>query len=271
MHQTKGLIARLEKLKAKYEKKALKTQQEVSNDPRHEIKENSVVKSNRLARAYYRFDIVEKRIMEAMISKLDSRLANEGQMQDIRLEASEYAGAFGVKLHKAYEEMAGAVHRLMRTVITIRESDDVKREYTLMVEAVYHKGEGHITATFNPKIAKHLVNLRERFLSYRLKQAVSFKSSYTWRLFEIMMSWKKSDNPVAGWFTVSVEELKEMLGAPKNYRWVNLKQRALDKAIEEIGRELNIKVWYEPIKRGRKIEMLRFNFIEDEQKRLDFQ
>ena len=271
MNQAKDLIARLEKLRANHEKKALKTQLEVARDPRHKIEENSVVKSNRLARAYYRFDIVEKRIMEAMISKLDSLLANKEQMQDIRLEASEYANAFGVKLHKAYEEMAGAVHRLMRTVITIRESDDVKREYTLMAEAVYHKGEGHITATFNPKIVKHLVNLREHFLSYKLKQTVSFKSSYTWRLFEIMMSWKKSDRPVAGWFTVSVEELKEMLGAPKKYRYKDLRVWAIDKAIEEIDRELNIKVWYEPIKRGRRVEMLRFNFMEDEQQRLDLE
>ena len=265
------ILERFEKLRALAEAKAAKRQKESAEDPRHDLTENAVTKSNRLARAYYRFDIVEKRIMEAMISKLDSRLANKEQMQDIRLDAKEYAEAFGVKRHKAYEEMAEAVHRLMRTVITVRESDDVKREYTLMAEAVYHKGKGHITATFNPKIARHLVNLREHFVSYQLKKGANFKSSYTWRLFEIMMSWKQSDNPVAGWFTVSVEELKEMLGAPQNYRFKDLRVRAIDKAIEEIDRELNIKVWYEPVKRGRRIELLKFNFMEDEQQRLDLE
>ncbi|RME56893.1 RepB family plasmid replication initiator protein [Candidatus Parcubacteria bacterium] len=263
------LEARLKRLRAQAEAKAAQKQRKTKDDLRHELVENAVTKSNRLARAYYRFDIVEKRIMEAMISKLDSRLAKKEQMQDIRLDAKEYAEAFGIKRHKAYEEMAEAVHRLMRTVITIKESDDIKREYTLMAEAVYHKGKGHITATFNPKIARHLVNLRKHFVSYQLKKGANFKSSYTWRLFEIMMSWKQSDDPVAGWFTISIEELKEMLGAPKNYRWINLKQRALDKAIEEIDQELNIKVWYEPVKRGRKIEMLRFNFMEDKQQRLN--
>lgn len=265
------ILEKFEKLRALAEAKAAKIQKEVAEDPRHELTDNAVTKSNRLARAYYRFDIVEKRIMEAMISKLDSRLANREQMQDIRLEAREYAEAFNVKRHKAYEEMASAVHRLMRTVITVRESKDVKREYTLMAEAVYHKGEGHITATFNPKIAHHLVNLREHFVSYQLKQGASFRSSYAWRLFEIMMSWKKSDKPIAGWFTISVDELKEMLGAPKKYRYKDLRVWAIDKAIEEIDRELNIKVWYEPIKRGRRIEMLRFNFMEDEQQRLDLE
>jgi len=263
------LQSKLASLQAHIERSAKAEKKSVQEDTRHKITENAVVKSNALARSYYRFDIVEKRIMEATISKLDSRLANDEQMQDLTLKASEYAKAFDIKLNKAYEEMASAVHRLMRTVITIRESDEVKREYTLMSEAVYHIGEGHIGVTFNPKIAKHLVGLRKHFMSYKLEKAVNFKSSYSWRLFEVMMSWKKSDNPIAGWFTVSVEELKEMLGAPKNYRLINLKQRALEPAIKEIYRELNIQVWYEQIKKNRKVVMLKFNFIEDDQKKLD--
>jgi len=266
-----NIQSKLASLQAHLERKAKTEKETVQEDPRHEITDNTVVKSNALARSYYRFDLPEKRIMEGTISKLDSRLADKEQMQDLTLEAKEYAKAFNVKLHKAYEEMAGAVHRLMRTVITIRESDEVKREYTLMAEAVYHKGKGRITVTFNPKIAKHLVAIRKHFMSYKLGKAVNFKSSYSWRLFEVMMSWKKSDDPIAGWFTVSLEELMDMLGAPKTYNYKNFRVKAIDKAISEIDRELNIKVWYEPIKKSRKVVMLKFNFIEDDQKKLDLE
>jgi len=265
-----NLQSKLASLQAHLEKKAKAEKEAVQEDPRHEITDNTVVKSNALARSYYRFGLVEKRIMEAMISKLDSRLADLEQCQFIELPAVEYAKAFNVRLNKAYEEMEKAVESLMAKVITIR-GDKSRKQYALMVYAEYFKGEGKIVASFNPLITKELIGLRKNFTSYKLEKAVDFKSSYSWRLFEIMMSWKKSSDPIAGWFTLSLEELMDMLGAPKNYRWVNLKQRALDKAIQEIDRELNIKVWYEPIKKGRKIVMLKFNFIEDDQKKLDLE
>ena len=264
------LLKKFEKLRAMAEARASKKQTEAAEDPRHDLGENTVVKANRLARAYYRFDVVEKRIMEAMISQLNPKLADAQQCDFVELKAVDYAKLYDVPQPKAYQEMAKAVERLMYTVITI-PGDERRTQYTLMAKAEYIEGEGRIEACFNPLLTRYLVGLYKNFTSYRLKQGANFKSSYTWRLFEIMMSWKKSDNPVAGWFTVSVEELKEMLGAPQNYRFKDLRVRAIDKAIEEIDRELNIKVWYEPIKRGRRIEMLRFNFMEDEQQRLDLE
>lgn len=267
-----NLQARLASLQAHLEKKGKAKTEQVAADPRHKITENTVVKSNALARSYYRFDIVEKRIMEAMISKIDSRLADQEQCQFIELQATEYAKAYGVAPPKSYQEMAKAVERLISTVITIR-GEESRKQYSLMSYAEYVDGEGKIIASFNPLIAKHLIGLRKHFMSYKLEKAVNFRSSYTWRLFELMMSWKKSNQPqpIAGWFTVSVDELKKMLGAPDNYRWVNLKQRALDSSIKEIERELDIKIWYTPIKKGRKIEMLKFEFMEDDQRKLELE
>jgi len=264
----KNLQSRLASLQAQLEKQTKAENKAIQEDSRYDITENSVVKSNALARSYYRFDIVEKRIMEAMIGKLDSRLADKEQCQFIELSAAEYAKAYGIPSPKSYQEMAKAVDRLMANVMTIR-GEKSKKKYALMIYAEYFKGEGKIVASFSPLIAKHLVALREHFISYKLKKAVNFKSSYSWRLFEIMMSWKKTDDPVAGWFTVSIGELKEMLGASEKYNYKDLRVRGIDPAIQEIDRELNIKVWYEPIKCGRRVEMLRFNFIEDEQQKLD--
>ncbi|RMG27941.1 MAG: RepB family plasmid replication initiator protein [Methanobacteriota archaeon] len=269
MPTAEELQAKLDRLRARVEAKAVQEQKKISENLRHDLGENTVVKANRLARAYYRFDIVEKRIMEAMISQLNPKLADTQQCDFVELKAVDYAKLYGVAQPKAYQEMAKAVERLMYTVMTI-SGEKKKEQYTLMAKAEYVEGEGRIVACFNPLLTRYLVGLYKNFTTYRLKQGANFKSSYTWRLFEIMMSWKKSDNPVAGWFTVSVDELKDMLGAPRSYRFKDLRVRAIDKAVEEIHRELNINVWYEPIKRGRKIDMLKFSFMEDEQKKLKF-
>jgi len=262
------LQSKLASLQAHIERSAKAEKKGVQEDTRHKITENAVVKSNALARSYYRFGLTEKRIMEAMISKINSRLADLEQCQFIELSAIEYAKAFNVKLNKAYEEMEKAVGNLMAKVMTIK-GDKSRKQYALMVYAEYFKGEGKIVASFNPLITKELIGLRKNFTSYKLERTADFKSSYTWRFFEIMESWKKSTDPFAGWFTISLDELKKMLGAPEKYTYKDLRVRGIDPAIQEIYKELNIQVWYESIKKGRKIVMLKFNFIEDDQKKLD--
>lgn len=260
----------LEKMRVKIEAKASEQHKQISDDARHEIIENSVTKSNALARAHYRFDIVEKRIMEALISKLDSRVLNERGLQDIELRAVDYAKTFDVPVNIAYRDLAKATARLMRTVITVREEKG-NHEYNLMSDAHYKESEGAITCCFSPKIAPHLLSLRMQFASYPLAQAVDFKSSYTWRLFEIMVSWsqdkKLTGGVLTGWFTVSVEELRKQLGMPNTYQWVHISD-TLEKSVAELRNKARIHTNIERKKTSRKITHLKFEFIEDLQQDL---
>ena len=261
---------RLDKMRVLMEAKEAEQHKQIADDPRHEIIENTVTKSNALARANYRFDIVEKRIMEALVSKLDSRVLNERGLQDVEIRAVEYAKTFDVPVNIAYRDLAKATARLVRTVITVREEKG-NHEYNLMSDAYYKESEGAISCCFSPKIAPHLIGLRKQFASYPLAQAVDFKSSYTWRLFEIMVSWaqdkKQTGGILTGWFTLSVEDLRQQLGMPDTYQWVHISD-TLDKATKELQEKARIHTKIERIKTSRKITHLRFEFIEDLQQDL---
>jgi plasmid replication initiation protein len=256
------------------EKSAQDNHSKIADDDRHQLTDNSATKSNELARAHYRFNLPEKRCMEAMVSKLNPASLNEFQTQDIELKATDYAKAFGISEKSAYREMSNALDALQKRIITTREDFKgrpavVKRP--LIFRGVYEDGKGKITASFHPDFIPHLIGLREKFTSYPLQKAVNFSSSYTWRLYEIMCSWsqdkKITSGVFLGWFTVSVDELRQQMGMPESYLWVNV-ERTLTKATDELWEKARIKTVITRTKTSRKITHLKFEFCEDQQQPL---
>lgn len=259
--------ATLARIKANIEQKTKNTNIAANAGPRHELVENSVTKSNALCRAYYRFGLVEKRCMEAMISKLNP--LRKDNIQEIELRATDYAKAFGVDERIAYRDIANAAHELMRHVISVGDEDSKGRtEFTLMSKARYRESEGRIVCMFNPLIVPHLMGLYRDFAKYPLKDASNFSSSYTWRFYELLVSWaqdkKKTDGVFVGWITVGVDEFRQMMGMPDSYQWVHV-NATLEKVTTELKEKAHLSVKITTQKTSRKITHLKIDFIEDEQ------
>lgn len=234
------------------------------------ISENTVTKSHSLSRAYYRFSIGEKRVMEALISRLHP-MRSDNELQDIEITAVDYAKAYKLNSSNSYSELSRAVDGLTTKIIqTTQDKDLIKNP--LMLEARYKETEGRIVCTINPRIVPHLIGLREKFSSYPLLKAVSFKSSYTWRMYEILVSWAQpkadTDGVFCGWFTVSVEELRGMLGVPISYKYGIFKKRVLEHVTDELFNKANIILNLEPQKTSRRISSYKVTYMENSQQQL---
>lgn len=239
-----------------------------NSDPHYDLANNTVTKSHALSRAYYRFGLVEKRCMEALISKLHP-LRTDNPIQEIELSAVQYAKTYSVPTNDAYRDLSNAVHALMHRVITADRPVGKKGriEFTVMIKAEYKEDEGKISCAFNPLIVPYLLGLREKFSSYPLRQAVNFSSSYTWRFYELLVSWaqpkKDTGERFMGWIEKqSVDELREMIGVPDSYKWVHF-SAMLEGVITELKEKANIAVFIKRIKTVRKITHLTIQFIED--------
>ena len=232
-----------------------------------DLKKNSVTKSNALARAYYRFNLVEKRTMEALVSQIDPRGSFADGLQKLTLKATDYAEVYKVTPSAAYRDLEAAVSGLMHRVFSIQTSRG-RDEFTLMSNAQYLEGEGAITCSFNSYIVKHLTELRAKFTKYPLKITANFKSAYTWRFYELLTSWAKHPNFTeglfAGWCTVDVVELRKMLGVPESYRWINFKNQVIDVAEKELRLNLGISMELKYFKTGKKITSIKIIFLEQE-------
>lgn len=262
--------AQLARIKANIEARTRNSNKEVQSDPLHDLTDNSVTKSHALSRAYYRLSITEKRCMEALISKLHPMRGDNDT--DLELTALEYAKAYNVPTNVAYRDIAGAVDSLMHRVITADRANGKlgKIQLNVMDAAEYKDDEGKIVCSFGKKITPHLLGLREKFSSYPLKQAVNFQSSYTWRFYEILVSWAQpkqdTNGRFAGWIRKQpIDELREMLGVPDSYRWDNFQKQVLDVIIPELREKAKIAVFVERVKTSRKITHLNISFIEDDQ------
>lgn len=264
-----SLLATMERIKANLERKTKNSNVAADADALHNLIDNTVTKQHALSRAYYRFGLVEKRCMEAMISKLNPM--RHDNVQEIELKVLDYAKAFQVSDKIAYRDLASAVHGLMRTVITADRPNGKKGriEFTLMSKAEYMEDEGRILCVFNPLVVPYLMGLKEKFSSYPLKNAVDFSSSYTWRFYELLVSWakdkKETDGLFVGWFTPSVEELREMLGVPPSYKWESFNRQVLVIAERELREKASIHMDITRIKTSRKITHLKIEFIQSDQ------
>lgn len=256
------------------EKKTKNRNKQAGKDTDYDVSKNSVTKSNALVRAYYRFGLVEKRIMEALISRLHP-MRTDNEFQDIELTAKSYAKAFTVSEKIAYRDLEKAVQNLMRRVISVSGEDIEGRiEFTLMSHAQYLKHKGKVVCSFNPKIVPHLVGMKSKFTKYPLSKAVGFNSSYSWRFYELLISWAKPKHEtkglLAGWFTIEVTELRNMLSVPKSYTWTRFREMVLDVAQSELEEKTNIQMTLETQKTGKKITHLKIQFIENTQLQMKF-
>ena len=235
-----------------------------------DLTDNSVTKSNALSRAYYRFSIGEKRVMEALISRLHP-IRSDNDLQDIELTAVDYAKAYKLDSSNSYGELSRAVDGLITKIIQTNQGDDLVKN-PLMVEARYKEYEGRIVCTINPRIVPHLIGLREKFSSYPLAKAVNFTSSYTWRFYEILVSWAqpKADTGgrFCGWFEIETIELRKMLGVPDSYNYGRFRKSVLEHVATELYDKSNIILKLIPKKTSRKITSYSVTFMESDQLKL---
>lgn len=102
-----------------------------------------------------------------------------------------------------------------------------------------------------------LLQLKQNFTSYELIWTLHFKSKYTIRLYELIKSIHFHDLEE---YTreFSLAELRRLLDADKYDRWIHFKQRVLEPSIEEINSYSDKNVEYEPLKKGKAVERIRF-------------
>jgi hypothetical protein len=98
----------------------------------------------------------------------------------------------------------------------------------------------------------YFLELRNGFTKYSLTAALTLTSIYSQKLYELLSRWKDKKE----WF-VSLDELKTLLNA-KNYAYPQLKQKCLDRGIQEINQKTDLQVTWEPEKTGKSVTAIRF-------------
>ncbi|MDR2782294.1 MAG: replication initiation protein [Treponema sp.] len=162
----------------------------------------------------------------------------------------------------AVEECLGGVIKVDIPVITKQGKKKRSWQKFTWFDFADFNIKTHIcTMRFNTELANFLVEFKKIYSKISLKDIGKLQSRFAIRLFEIAKSWEsekgKNGNKKDIWyFGETIDDFRFIMGVDKNEykRTDNLKQKVLDKPIEEInGAGLGIELNGKSVKRGRKV------------------
>lgn len=221
-----------------------------------ERRQQMVVKSNTLIQdARYNLSLEQQRILLYLISKIDPRAA---ELEPVTLSILEFCEIAGIE-GKKYSSIKSEIKKLADLSFWIEEdgTQKLKRWISSEREPQITRGSGIITLRLSDSLKKYLLQLREQFTQYQLEWILAFKRKYSIRLYEYICS-RHFDTLHTYFFTISVDELRAILGAEKYERFSHFNERVLIPAFEEINLYSDKSIVCTPQKNGKKVFALQF-------------
>ncbi len=237
--------------------------------------ERWITMSNALTRAGHGLSLSEKRIVVMAAATLDSRKTlKPGEAPTTRISAADYAETYDVDLDTAYDQLRAAAKALYNRSITFyvpayrrngKPLPPTQVQMRWIGEAHYHKGEGWIELFWWHKVLPYLTGLKKNFTSYQLQQTSALRSIYSWKLLELMTQYAST-----GWMEFTVEDFGASMDATDKQKadFAAIRRKIIEPAVRELTEKDGWLIEWKPIKKGRKVAKLRFDFKRNPQPRL---
>lgn len=231
---------------------------------------NSLVKHNNLIQGKYSLEASEQKLLYKIFEELQKKNYSTRIIPiDFKVMFEEYSAVLGKKISK-------------RDLLTLFESLQDKKPYIIKndsyIRTQWYSIQGkldmsEITLKVDEDVFEYVQSLDKNFTGLRLDSLYAFKSFYSMRIYELIKQWSKTKSEIP----YKLQTLKELLGVEvrteivkgvekevnKSYNnFNNFDKYILKKAVEEINAKSEIKVTYQPVKEGRKVEGVLF-YVED--------
>lgn len=228
-------------------------------------KSNLVVKTHKLNTAIQNLSKPEIRIIQLAIVDARETCTGLSAEKPLRIDALRYAEVYDTTRQNAYARMKEAEETLFNRRFSYLDDEGKLVKSRWLSQVRYLDDEGAVEVIFTPAVVKGITRIdgaEDFFSSYLLEQTINLKSVYSIRLYELLNQWKVGKKPppfelgkFRGQLGIVEEEYTEMC---------DLKNRVVDKAVNEINKETDLNVSYENVKKGRRI--VGFQFLVAEKK-----
>ena len=233
-------------------------------------KTKEVIQSYVLSSAKYDFSVHEKRILFSLVELCQAEL--EGKKLDANFSISEKfiddAKVVEVPITKLLKHEKDKNHKLVKDALrnlvsklVEYEEDDVWKCLTIIERPEIRARESYISFKVHREIYNVILDFSKGHRKYILELAMSFKSVYSMRFYELFSNKKE---PI----TYSLGKLKEIFQIEGKYTRVNdFTRKVLEPAQKELNKHSPYSFEFEPIKKSRKITGFKFTpkFIEANQ------
>ena len=226
-----------------------------------------VVKTNRLNQAFQTLSLSEFHIVQLAI--VDARHTGTGLSTDtpLRIDALRYAEIFGTTRQNAYKRMKEAEDSLFNRRFSFFDENGKLVKSRWIQQVKYLDDEGAIELVFTLAVVQGISKIdgiKDFFTQYLLSQTAQLNSTYSARLYELLIQWRAvGKTPL---FELSTFREQLGIGVNEYKRMDHFKTRVLDLAISEISEKTDIEATYQQHKKGRSISGFSFSFKQKKSK-----
>lgn len=175
----------------------------------------------------------ELKIMDFVISKIKP---NDTSFITVNTSMYELTNILDLQRSgRNYSELAKNIGELRKKEVLIYNKDNKSVTQTGWVSEATYKENGQVEILLSSKLAPYLLDLKDNYTQYLLKDTVQLKSKYAILLYKLMREADKDRGKKIAILQGTPDDFAEWLGAPKSYTYGRLKDNILNKAIEEIN------------------------------------
>jgi len=207
-----------------------------------------VAVSNEMIMARLDWDIMMHRILMVLLSQIDSK--NDDSFQVQRVPVRRIRDMAQVSQKSIHEEAAEATARLVREPIEFWSADKKDYEgYPIFSTCKYKSREGMIEAKFNEDARPYLLQLREHFTQYRLRQAIPLSTPYAIRTYEIAKMIERPGERRSR--QIPISRFRQMFSLEDKYeRHSDMRRRVIDPSVEQVNEKTDVDVRCEDVRDG---------------------
>ena len=213
-------------------------------------KSMTVTQDFALVNAKYKLNTSEIKFILTAITQLDSK--TDTVLQEYEIKVSELEER--LKSEQNETRLKQFAKKLMSKPLEV-PTDDGWIVANWFSDIEYIRGQAKFKVRFSEKLKPYLLELKERFVAYNLKNILPLTSTYSVRIYQLLKEYEKLK---IRYF--DVEELQDILQVPKSYKvkYNDFKRKVLKVAERELLEHTDIYFTYEEEKEGRKVARLVF-------------
>ncbi len=224
--------------------------------------ESKVKKTEALIRGRYELNSLALKFITAIIACLKR---GDSIDKEYSFRVKDFSELIGEEYANLYIYLKSTVRELLQKPVEI-QTDDGWIMANWISDGEYREKEGTISFMISPKLRPYLLDAKERFLVYSIKNILFLKSKYSIRMYEILRDWYNLETRykkiVKVEKIVELEHLKKILKVPKGYKYSDFKKYILLKSQQELSKHTDIEFDFEEIKTGRRITHIKFKIFD---------
>lgn len=223
------------------------------------VNENWIYQSNKLIEASHSFTVLEQKLIRLLASMIKK---DDVDLKEYKFKAVDLSGILGIHQKSIYRELDKVTDRLMLRVIKVKNNEAEKfKKYHLIKNTAFENGI--LTMKIDEEMKEFYLELKQ-YTKYQLKNVMQFKSTYSFRLYELLKQYEK-----IGSRTINIDDLRIALDININQypKYSNLKQKVIKVAIDEMNNNTDIYIECEELKESRKVTSIKFTIISTSNKK----